>query len=1081
MNLIDKSKEELFAELEELKFEFKALKTLYEKDNSDRIKFETALLEREKDLAITLQSIGDGVISTDAEGKIARMNPVAEKLCGWSLKDALGKAFSDVFIIINANSRQILNNPVEIVLESGKKVGLANHTILVSKDGNEYQISDSAAPIKDEEGNILGVVLVFSDVTESYSLNKALRESETNLVKAELLGKFGNWELDLTTKIMTASKGASAIYGLENKSWTLEIIQKFPLPEYRNYLDEELNRHITENIPYNTEFKIKRLSDGKIIDIQSTASYNNEQKKLFGIIQDITERKQAESNLRFSEEKHRMIIDLAADAFFQGDAVGNFIEVNNSAVEFTGYSREELLKINMKDLFSSKHLSNKPLRYEKLEQGETIKNEREVIRKDGSSIFVEMNSKKMPDGTYQSFFRDISNRKQSDMIQSIQYNIADAVVTAKNLNELFETVSNELCKLIDTTNFFIAFYDEKTDMLYTPFEKGEKDSIDKWPAEKSLTGYVIKQNKSLLLTRDEISKLAETGVIDLIGSRAEIWLGVPMVIEGRILGAIVVQSYNNKNAYNKSSVEILELIANQLSIYIERKRTEVSLKESEIKFRSLVESAFDGIYLLKNRNYIYVNPRFTEITGYSEDELTSGTFNVNDLMTETSKKFMDNRYEARISGFEIQNQYEMEIITKFNKIVEIEVSTVLIESEPDLIVLGIMRDITKRKQIEKELIHAKNQAEESDRLKTAFLQNMSHEIRTPLNGIIGFSHLLGNEDNTKEDIEEFTNLIKQSGNRLLEIVNNVLDLSKIETGQIEVFYKSFCLNVLISDLYGFFLPLANGKDITLKYYNSLNDENSVISSDDSKLNQILMNLINNAIKFTSTGSVEFGYEFNDNSVLFFVRDTGIGIAENQQQRIFERFMQADVTISRNFDGAGLGLAICKGLVEFLGGEIWLDSEVNHGTTFYFTVPFTVQKNIKYPGNIESLSIANHKQIKILIVEDDFTSFKYLSRLLKNNNFIILKAENGEQAVEIVQNTPDIDLVLMDIRMPVLDGLEATKIIKRIRPELPIIAQTAYAFSQERSKVLAEGCDDYISKPIEKNELLKLVEKYVNKC
>jgi CheY-like chemotaxis protein len=190
-------------------------------------------------------------------------------------------------------------------------------------------------------------------------------------------------------------------------------------------------------------------------------------------------------------------------------------------------------------------------------------------------------------------------------------------------------------------------------------------------------------------------------------------------------------------------------------------------------------------------------------------------------------------------------------------------------------------------------------------------------------------------------------------------------------------------------------------------------------------------------------------------------------------------MQADVSISRNFDGAGLGLAICKGLIEFMGGKIWLESEINQGTTFYFTIPFTYQENINNSIYMEPISIVKSKQTKILIVEDDYTSFKYLNRLLKNSDFIILKAENGQQALDIVSNTPDIDIVLMDIRMPVMDGLEATKLIKKIRPNLPIIAQTAYAFSQERSIVLSEGCDDYIAKPIEKNELLKLVKKYLN--
>ncbi|MFA6572074.1 MAG: ATP-binding protein, partial [Bacteroidota bacterium] len=376
-----------------------------------------------------------------------------------------------------------------------------------------------------------------------------------------------------------------------------------------------------------------------------------------------------------------------------------------------------------------------------------------------------------------------------------------------------------------------------------------------------------------------------------------------------------------------------------------------------------------------------------------------------------------------------------------------------------------------------ELIIAKEHAEESDKLKTAFLQNMSHEIRTPLNGIIGFSGLLNGKDLSKDDIKDFTSMISQSGQRLIEIVNNVLDISKIQTGQVKIEQKPIVINSIFSDLFTFFSHLAEAKNISLNYHN-LDDKLRTIYSDETKLHQILTNLINNAVKFTKSGSIDFGYEIKGNVIELYVKDTGIGIPPEFYDRIFDRFTQADLSITRGYEGAGLGLAICKGLVELLGGRIWLESEINKGTTFFFTLPYTPVAPISQEEKRYSEIPVKRVKGKILIAEDDWISSQYLIKLLQNSDITVIHAENGEIAVEFVRNTPDIALVLMDIRMPVMDGIDATKLIKKIRPDLPVIAQTAYAFSEEKNRILAIGCDEYLSKPIENDKLKALISKYL---
>ena len=378
-----------------------------------------------------------------------------------------------------------------------------------------------------------------------------------------------------------------------------------------------------------------------------------------------------------------------------------------------------------------------------------------------------------------------------------------------------------------------------------------------------------------------------------------------------------------------------------------------------------------------------------------------------------------------------------------------------------------------------ELIVAKEIAEESDNLKTAFLQNISHKIRTPLNGIIGFSELLNREDLKSEEIKEFTGLIAQSGKRLVEIVNNVLDISKIQNGQYKVEQKPVLINSIFSDLLNFFLPVTKAKNIILNFH-YLDDENAMIFSDQAKLTQILTNLISNAVKFTKSGNIDCGFEIKDDFVQLYVKDTGVGIPHELYDKIFNQFVQSELSLTSDIDGAGLGLSIAKGLVELLGGKIWVESVVDKGSTFYFTLPYRANGPASPADDLKYSEMPGKRPNRvILIAEDDWISFQYLRTILEKSDITVIHAENGEQAVEFVRCKPDIDLILMDIKMPVMDGIDATKIIKRIRPDLPIIAQTAYTYSEEQNKMASLGCEEYLAKPLDYAKLKELLKIYLN--
>jgi two-component system sensor histidine kinase/response regulator len=379
--------------------------------------------------------------------------------------------------------------------------------------------------------------------------------------------------------------------------------------------------------------------------------------------------------------------------------------------------------------------------------------------------------------------------------------------------------------------------------------------------------------------------------------------------------------------------------------------------------------------------------------------------------------------------------------------------------------------------INKQLQIAKEKAEESNCLKTAFLNNVSHEIRTPLNGILGFGQLLSDVNLIPSERAKYLELLDESSIRLINTVTNFLDISQLQSNSQSVFKQSVVPEDAIEEIIGIFKVLNKKKSLNINFQTPIDTYNIKINTDKDLLHKILYYLVDNAIKFTSEGNVNIGFVKDGSNLLFFVNDTGIGISEQNTNRIFNEFVQGDSSSNRGYEGSGLGLSLAKGYVELLGGKMWVDSEFGKGATFYFSLPIGIMESQISNIFIDKTLSTNNGKSTILIAEDDAINYFLLERILKHDNLILLHAENGQQAVDMCKENESIQLVFMDLKMPVMDGIEATIEIMKFRKNLPIIALTAYTENEVRKQAMQAGCVDFITKPVSKEILFSKLKEF----
>ncbi len=516
---------------------------------------------------------------------------------------------------------------------------------------------------------------------------------------------------------------------------------------------------------------------------------------------------------------------------------------------------------------------------------------------------------------------------------------------------------------------------------------------------------------------------------------------------------------------------------------------EFSLKESQRRLTNLLENFHVMVYRRKCEpqwTMEFIGHGCYELTGYQSGEFI-GNRSFDDLILDDYRARVLNEYKEKVDLKEIfRVEYPIITASGQKKWFWDQGNGIYSDSGEIIALEGFIMDITEQKKNQEELLDlnlqlkiAKDKAEESDNLKSAFLANMSHEIRTPMNGILGFAELLQNPDNSREKTELFIQVINSCSHQLLALINDIIDISKIEASQITITNTKVDINRVLYEVNSLIqVPKDKNIDIICPHIKDISTVNIFI--DEVRLKQILINLINNALKFTNQGFIEYGYQLNQSNILFFVRDTGIGIAPENQHLIFERFRQIDTSSTTLRGGTGLGLAITKALVEKMGGSIWVDSTIGKGSVFYFQFPLKPDigkdKIVKEKAFFKR-SQPDWEHQTVLIAEDEDYNYLYLAELLEPYKLNIIRVRTGVEAIDACKQNK-IDLVLMDIKMPIMNGYEASRQLKILFPNLPIIAQTAYAMSDDREKAKAAGCDQYIPKPIKRDILIELMNIYL---
>jgi PAS domain S-box-containing protein len=794
-------------------------------------------------------------------------------------------------------------------------------------------------------------------------------------------------------------------------------------------------------------------ADGTYITLETGVRFiseNGDRKQLLFSSRDLSDKVKAENALHRSEERYIRLVENSPDILYSFSTIKGRSYHSSKVVNVLGYTPEQLSEDPML-WYNSIHPEDRPMvdrAIANLDKGQPLNLEYRIKTASGKWKWLHDRSIHIyyyyGETHIEGLAMDITDRKQAE--EQLQ-------LTKSSYLGIFNTLT-EAIYILDEKNTFIE--------VNAGAEKMYGYSRDELIGQTPLTVAAPGMNNmdEIFRLMSEVSGSGKTVLFEFWGRRknGEVFPKEVIVSKGKYFGK-----------------DVLLATAREITDRIE---AEKKSNEQNQFVNSLMRAVPVAVFYKDHEGrYLGCNEIFSDFVGLKKEEIQGKT--VYDLWPDEVAEMYDKKDNELLKS----RQYQIYEYVVRNKNGELKpcifAKDVFYNSEGEPCgIVGAFLDISERKRFEEELKKAKEQAEENDRLKSAFLANMSHEIRTPMNGILGFTSLLKNPLMSGSNQNEYIEIIEQSGQRMLNIINDLINISKIEAGQMEVINSETNINELLEYLFTFFLPEAEKKGIQFFVTSPLPTQQSLITTDKEKLYAILANLIKNAIKFTDKGSVEFGYTVQDQFIRFFVKDTGLGIPKDKQQQVFERFIQAKTNGSGR-DGVGLGLSISKAYVEMLGGSIWLESEEGKGSEFYFTIPDSENRNLEQLTDQETEDDDEHRngnKLHVMIVEDDNISSFLLTKIMEDISVKIYHAQSGDEAVEMFKAHPEINLILMDIKMPGMDGYTATQKIRELNKEVIIIAQTAYAQKDDRKKSMEVGCNEHITKPISSEAITQTVQR-----
>jgi PAS domain S-box-containing protein len=1061
-------------------------------DETENFKRTIERLTKElQDYRLLFQRAPLGYQSLDEQGRFIDVNEAWQRILGYSREELIGKWFGD---FLDGSSAELFKTKFSGFKEKGEAHGVELN--MRCKDGRIISATFDGRVGFDDDGKFKQTHCILADVTEKRR-TEALKQAEFENLQAVFDAiPYGLIIAGQDENILMINRTGLSLMGYSDPA---ELINTPCRTRICHNDPENCQEGINGKSVEHSECMLRHKS-GKQIPIRKTAVpiQFEDESVILETFQEISDQKRRMEDLIESRRQFATLLDNLPGMVYRclNDPDWTMEFISDGCLELTGY--------NPVDLVGNKLLSYNDMIVK--EDRERVWNEVQlgistnkpytleyrIKCREGRIKWVWEKGKCILNGAgevtcIEGFVSDISEKKHAELIQEVLFEISKASYTTHTIEEILRLIHKNLGLIIDVGNFYVAMYDEQTNTISLPFQVDSQDHFAAFPAGKTATSYVIRTKQPLLATREVIEKLSRAGEIEIVGTLAKVWLGVPLILADKVIGVIAVQSYTDPDQYTVRDLELLKFIADQIATAISKKGAEESFQKEKAYLDQLFEGSHEAIVMTDEKGMVVkVNSEFLKLFGFTESEILD--HNIDDLIADPG-----NRNESLKITADVLNGNAAEIESRRSHrdghLIDVSIlGTPVIINGVVVAEYGIYRDITDRKRIEKNMIAAKEKAEESDKLKSAFLSNMSHEIRTPMNAILGFSSLLSDPALSDDERTEFIQIIKERGNDLMRIIDDIIDVAKIESGQIKIEIKECKVNLLMSNLTVTLNEVKRKTNKTKVVLNCLpgsNDPEFSILTDSNRLRQIMTNLIENGLKFTDQGYVEFGYKFKNIGsspyIEFFVRDSGIGISREMHDVIFERFRQVDDTATRRYGGTGLGLTISKNLAQLLGGQITMESERGKGTSFYILFPLHLNQarlaETVVPKPVAT-SVNKWASKVILVVEDEDSNFLLMERMLKSTGVQLIWVKNGIDAIELC-NSQMFDLVLMDIRMPMMDGYETTQIIKKDHKNLPVIAQTAYALKGEREKSLAAGCDNYISKPIDTRELLAVLGKYLN--